>query len=164
MSSKTRHSVAPFSLVLAALIVLPSTAAASPEFTEELRVEFALDCMPSCLICHADNQGGRGTLATDFGNTMFLVGGLRPRAVETIGPALDALDAAGTDSDADGVTDTNELAQATNPNGDELPLCLDGPQYGCGARVHPRGPYDGWIIMFLAMMLAVLQRFRSSQL
>ena len=117
----------------AACLLLPTQALASPGYPTEIFDAIDMDCPPPCAVCHQDQTGGAGTATKVFADAMVNEG-LEGENDSSVKPALEALDAAGTDSDGDGVGDVSELKQGRNPNipGDS-PIC--GPQYGCGARI-----------------------------
>jgi hypothetical protein len=124
-----------FGAVLLSLGVLAfsGSAMASASYPTELADALDMDCAAPCTVCHQDTTGGAGTATKAFADAL-IDNGLEGEDKSSVKPALDALDAAGTDSDGDGVSDVGELRQGRNPNipGDAS-IC--GPQYGCGARI-----------------------------
>jgi MYXO-CTERM domain-containing protein len=103
--------------------------------------------IPSCTACHTSNAGGGGTVTPAFGLAMLDQGLSGGGDVAALTAALDALEAAGTDSDTGGVGDVAELRAGTNPNdgaddgntgggggGDQLQY-----GFGCGATTTPGG-------------------------
>jgi hypothetical protein len=151
-------------LIVLGLVSAPSLALASPEFPEELRAEFNHDCMPTCLLCHDTLQGGSANVQGGFVTAMAGAPApqLQQRRPETVIPALEKLRENTVDSDGDTVNDYDEVAQGTNPNGDEIDFCLAGPQYGCFAsRVEPRGTLDGWGAALALLLLGFFGLLRS---
>lgn len=117
------------------LSILISLAVASPAYPSTLESDLSTPCLPSCTVCHQTNAGGPGTATTAFATAMQaqgLVGGTNTDSLQT---ALDALTAAGTDSDGDGTPDVEQLAAGLDPNtgtdfcASDLPM---PPHYGCG--------------------------------
>jgi MYXO-CTERM domain-containing protein len=77
--------------------------------------------------------------------------------------ALDKLGTDQVDSDADGVTDLDELRAGTDPNVDGGESLMGAPPaYGCGARMAPGEGFEGWAALATALGLAVGLRRRSS--
>ena len=106
-------------LFLATMALGPCTwsfdAAATPNFPGAIKSHLGLDSKPACTLCHTTLAGGDGTVSRAFGVAMR-GDGLVPNDTSSLNDALDALEAAGTDSDADGVGDIDELKAGTNPN------------------------------------------------
>jgi hypothetical protein len=150
-------------------------AAASEEYPEIVQQELDMKCVPSCTICHEHSGGGIGSLnrgtsedgdtfAESITNVLFgQPGELHDKTPENVAPALRALEALGLDcsdvdpracgdSDEDGINDVAELREGRDPNTPGAGnLCAD---YGCGARVEPRGRLDAW--GFVAAALSAL--------
>ncbi len=143
-------------------LLLPAQALASPAYPTEIFDAIDMDCPPPCAVCHQDQTGGAGTATKVFADAMVNEG-LEGEDDGSVKPALEALDAAGTDSDGDGVGDVSELKQGRDPNipGDS-PLC--GPQYGCGARIAKPAaaldPQAALLALFVAGLLALGSRRR----
>jgi hypothetical protein len=70
---------------------------------------------PSCTVCHASNAGGSGTVTKPTGIALKAEG-LVSSDIDALNAALDALEAAGTDSDGGGEGDVAELRAGTDPN------------------------------------------------
>ena len=114
-----------------------ATGQAHSTFPTLIQNDLNMPCTPACTICHRDNLGGFGTVSQPFGKAMQADGLLFIEA--TLSPALNKLEAAGTDSDGDGVGDIEELRAGQDPNGD-LDLCSQAAlaaRYGCGAHIAP---------------------------
>lgn len=75
--------------------------------------------------------------------------------------ALSLLEAAGTDSDADGVGDVDELRVGDDPNAPDRSLCALAPRYGCGAQVAPRSASGPATWGALALLLGLGVAWRS---
>jgi MYXO-CTERM domain-containing protein len=119
-----------------------------------------MPCPPTCTVCHRDANGGFFTVVKPFGQAMIDVGGLSARSPEEIPGALQALDAAKTDSDGDGASDVDELRAGEDPNRPGA-QSLCGPVYGCGARVAPADPPWHASLLFLAAALVLALRSRA---
>jgi hypothetical protein len=144
---------------LVALLALP--AAASSEYPIAVQMHLSLMRPPpqSCALCHTNGITGAGTVNTPFGRAARMQGLVGGGNTASLIAALDALDAAGTDSDSDGVSDINELRAGTNPNvANAMPdggtggggggtgggaggggdiVEIPPPRFGCGASVMP---------------------------
>ena len=143
------------------LLALPSIAFASPSYPPTLQDELALACEPSCLVCHTRSEGGFGTANTPLGFT------LRKARLECcdedqLVAITRMLEASGTDSDSDGVSDIEELRAATDPNSSEgalecaAPKKSDGCQLGRGGSTF--GP--GLLVLLAAMLFRRAKRAR----
>jgi len=129
------------SAVLFSVLLVARTVSASPDYPEALEKAADAPCPPPCTVCHRDTNGGAGTVVKPFGEAMINAG-LDANDVGLLQTAVDTLRQDKTDSDGDGTSDIDELAQGQDPNAaGNGALC--GPTYGCGARVEARGPVDG---------------------
>ncbi|HWA71409.1 MAG TPA: hypothetical protein VG937_03725 [Polyangiaceae bacterium] len=110
---------------VACVFLLAKVAAARPEYPGLLQTNFAMKCAPSCGLCHLDPNGGGPR--NPWGNAR--------------GP-LSTIPAAATaftmlmppDFDGDGVSDVDELKQATNP-GMPGAASVCPPEYGISCKV-----------------------------
>ncbi len=139
----------------AACLLFPAKAVASPGYPTEIFDAIDMDCPPPCAVCHQDQTGGAGTATKVFADAMVNEG-LEGENDGSVKPALEALDAAGTDSDGDGVGDLSELKQGRNPNiSGDSPIC--GPQYGCGARIaKPPAAVDSQAALLAVLVAGLL--------
>jgi hypothetical protein len=172
--------------------LLSDSARARPEFPQILADTVHMPCVPQCVVCHNDNDGGYGTLrklhhsgAPDTpGFAMNLVaispmlgnGGdyLNGGDVNSLAPVL--RDAANftpaPDVDGDGKPDLVELASGDDPNdptpGAKVACNSEGPTYGCGgeARVARQGPIDNVAAAVSAVValagISVIRRRRDA--
>lgn len=143
--------------LLVVAVALPAFATA--EFPGAIQTHLSLAAPPaqSCALCHTNGITGAGTVNTPIGRALRMQGMLANDTASLVA-ALDALDAAGTDSDLDGVGDVAELRAGTNPNvaqapadggmgggagggtgggGGGEPEVLPPPKFGCGGAVAP---------------------------
>lgn len=122
---------------MCALLTCSLDAAASPSYPEAVAEALNLSCAPRCTLCHAEPQGGIGTLRDDsFGSALADIGDLLDREPSKVAGAIAAVERAGVDSDGDGVSDVAELRANRDPTvPGEGVLC--GPRYGCGAHIAP---------------------------
>ncbi len=121
-------------LAFAAVALTVPRALASASYPGEIQSALNMDCAPPCTVCHRDQNGGAGTATKPFAQAMIKDGDLVGQDPSLVKPALDKLEAAGSDSDGDGVTDVGELRAGTDPNV-KGPSPLFCPTYGCGAHV-----------------------------
>jgi hypothetical protein len=148
------HSRLPLLVVAFAL-----PAFATAEFPGAIQTHLSLGAPPaqSCSLCHTNGITGAGTVNTPIGRALRMQGMVASDTASLI-VALDALEAAGTDSDMDGVGDVAELRAGTNPNVAEAPAdggmgggagggaggggggepeVIPPPKFGCGGAVAP---------------------------
>jgi hypothetical protein len=133
-------------------------AAASENYPSVLDAQGMTMCpnaLTRCLICHDSAAGGEQTANRPFAVTMKDYGleGKSPRKLITALARLREEDV-DQDSDADGMTDLEELAACMNPSGEEL---SDGPGFGCGARLAvPAGHAPAWPAVVSALVVGGL--------
>jgi hypothetical protein len=134
-------------LLTASFVLTAAVAFASPTYPADVQTHLSLAAPPpqSCSLCHVNGVGAVGTVNTPFGKAMRAQGLVleNPTSLNT---ALDALAAAKTDSDADGMSDIDELKAGRDPNvaenadggmgggGGTTPGALT---YGCGSNEVP---------------------------
>jgi MYXO-CTERM domain-containing protein len=151
---------------------------------------FALDCAPSCLLCHTRPEGGEEYIKPASGDypdargygvfVQNLMASYRDitQGLPTEAQLATALAAMRTspcsptsmgapcDSDGDTKNDVDELATGQDPDdgSQDAPLCI-GPRYGCGARVAPAPPAraahaSAWLAA-LGVALILARRLRA---
>lgn len=137
------------------------SARASDSYPQKVQTAAGSPCPPPCTVCHLTTNGGTGTALKPFAESMIDFGGLEGEDADLVAPAVQSLRDEQIDSDGDGVSDIDELAAGRDPNvTGEGELC--GPTYGCGARVEPEGPIDGYAIAAaLAAVALLVGRWRS---
>ncbi|MBM4280574.1 MAG: hypothetical protein FJ137_07370 [Deltaproteobacteria bacterium] len=119
------------------LLLLAPAALASSNYPGDLQSHLDAPAAPACTLCH-QSPGGGDTVVTPFGLAMKDEGltGFGQTALLT--GALDALEAAATDSDGDGTGDVDELRAGRDPNVD------DGDGGGGGGGDVPPPPAYGF--------------------
>jgi hypothetical protein len=136
---------------------------ALPEYPEALQKAADSPCLPHCNVCHRDDNAGSGTVDRPFGKSIESVGRLGGGGTGQVKAAVKRLQEAGTDSDGDGVSDTDELAQGDDPNyAGDGDLC--GPQVGCSASrrtVLGSEAWAGLLGLLTTLTVARFQRRRS---
>ena len=148
--------VAAFGVALA----ISGKALAEPNFPGEIKNHLNLNYTPPCTFCHATAQGA-GPVTTKFGQSM-LAAGLTIN-VATVGPALDTLNAKGTDSDGDGTPDIQQIEQGFDPSTGVPPSDAPPERYGCGARtaLSPVRFGDSSLVALCMAGLVVMARRRA---
>jgi len=151
-----------------ALLLTTGQARATSNFPAAIQTDLALASPPACSLCHTTgNAGGRGTVNTPFGISMR-ADGLVAYDTTSLKTALDAMAAAGTDSDGDCTPDITDLKNGQDPNVPHTgkvcgtPVTQgDVPLYGCGAHV-ARGSADSSLptLSTLTAFLALFARRR----
>jgi MYXO-CTERM domain-containing protein len=122
---------------------------------------------PYCTLCHRTDAGGAGTVSTPFGRALMSEGALGNN-VPSLDSALDALEAAGSDSDRDGVTDIEELRAGLDPNqgdvaggADPDPLA-DVPLPRTGCSFGATNSETSWLVGVALGFALLLRRRRSA--
>jgi|GEM_PF-835787 len=142
------------SLVLSAIFAtgIAFDAQALPELPGYVRDHLEMSCTPQCMLCHTTNTNpGKGNVRGEnsFPNSLAQQG-IFWSSQDAMNTALDGMEAAKTDTDADSMEDIAELEDDTTltaPPGDPVHLarnpnvfgigeiCASEVLYGCGARV-----------------------------
>ncbi|HZA14137.1 MAG TPA: hypothetical protein VE618_06560, partial [Myxococcaceae bacterium] len=100
-------------LFVLASVVFALDASATPNFPPAIRVAESLPSDPPCGLCHRGVEMA-GTVTTPFGVSMRQRG-LVMYDVVSLRNALEAMRAAGVDSDGDGTPDLEELRAGGDP-------------------------------------------------
>jgi len=137
-------------------------AGARPEYPGAIQEAASIPCTPTCLLCHTEIPGNKHNLNGIFSTTLLL-NGLVPAHPETMPTAIANMRTKGTDTDADGKIDVDELAAGTDPNTADPTKEICGPNYGCGAHLAPappprRTPVMWWLVGLLAAAALVSAR------
>lgn len=141
--------LAVLSVSAAALLATPALATATYPLAVQTHLGLAAPPLASCALCHANGVATQGTVTTPFGASAKSLG-LVANNEASLRSALDALARAGTDSDADGTADIDELRAGSNPNVSATAPSTPALVYGCGAQALP-GPLEalsltGWLL------------------
>jgi MYXO-CTERM domain-containing protein len=98
------------------VLTLGSRAFASDSYPEVVRDQLMLATPPLCTICHETLVGGLMTINKPFGRTLQQKYRLRFQDVQGLRAGIMRMQETGDDSDGDGISDTAELQQGTDPN------------------------------------------------
>ncbi len=145
------------SLALAAGLLLPLSANATPNFPAALQSELLLSQEPSCAVCH-QGEPTSGTATTPLGSDLR-AHGLMAYDEDSLLSAVQALRTEKTDGDGDGVSDVDELVAGTDPNlGAEASPLLPEPTYGCNASSEGLG-----LLALVGALLALVPSRRRAR-
>jgi hypothetical protein len=153
-------------LALASAVALVARASHASQDYPSVIADKLMVPAPDCTLCHRDNNGGTGTVVTQFGLSMMAFGamGKNPASLEQ---ALDADSASGCDSDGDGLPDIPELMAGTDPSDGPGGTCgAPGPKHGCGATIGRRETgrqFGASLTLFAAALLAYGARRRQGK-
>ncbi len=114
----------------AAITTAETSAEASPEYPSIIAEAVGASSPPPCTVCHDSPSGGFGT-ATKLLAKYLESRGLSASDEGSLRTALAAAKGEKSDSDKDGVSDTDELKAGSDPNA----AGSSGPppaEYGCG--------------------------------
>lgn len=159
-----RRASLSLSLVLAAFLA-SGAAAASEAYPAAMKADLGLAKAPGCDLCHQAAVDPVGPVSTPFGESM-VAKGLVASDPASLTKALDALRAAGVDSDGDGAKDLDELSWGGDPNHADVPEggSPEPVTYGCTVgRVPVDGGAAGLALGGLALGLAALRRRTASR-
>ena len=144
------------------LLVLLSPAFALSNFPGEISNDLGMPCTPTCALCHA-SAGGGGLASQPFGMAMKQRG--LTTNTSSISGALDGMATDLVDSDSDGVTDLDQLANGENPNPDGVDFCAAGGggapplAYGCSSQ--GPSPRQGLVALGIGLVGLAFRRRRS---
>jgi hypothetical protein len=165
MFRRTRFVIVTALVSVACAALWSRSAFASPDFPASIQHDLGLASIPPCTLCHANLNGGTGTVVTPFGLTMQDYGA-RGGDAASLTSALGRDDEDGVDSDGDGVDDWAELAAGEDPNdGPGRVVPFPRPEHGCSlaGRRHPDD--SAWldaVVVVLAMAWARRSREREA--
>jgi cytochrome c551/c552 len=145
---------AALTLALATFLV-SGVVAASEGYPEAMKTDLGLAKAPGCDLCHQAAAAPVGPASTLFGKSM-VAKGLVASDPASLTKALDAMRAAGVDSDGDGAEDLDELSWGGDPNVASVPEggAQEPVTYGCTAgRVPVEGGGVGLALGALALLL-----------
>ena len=148
--------VLPYAVAL--LVAAPRVARAVQTYPSEIQAHLGLSYTPPCTVCHANNNGGLGTVVSPFGEAMMAHG--LSTDFNTLDRALDALATSNVDSNGDGVTDIRQLKEGKDPNTGAALSNVEREQFGCGLRVAGRTGQRPALILTGLAFLAVCRRAR----
>ena len=152
------------SFMLLVLTLAPRAFASEP-YPEIIRDQLMLTAPPVCTICHATIVGGLMTVNKPFGRTLQQKYGVRFQDVQGLRTAIMRMQETGDDSDGDGISDTAELQQGTDPNVPQGggPIAEE-VRYGCycSAAGGPSAPASAGAAWLGGLLLSVGRRRRAT--
>jgi len=159
MSLKSLSARLPLVLGLA---LLAAPARAVPQFPGEISSQLQLGYDPPCSVCHFENKTSSVTVTTPFGYA------LRDRGLtgrESLPGALTRLANDHADSDGDGVPDTVELKNGTDPNSKANASLVDvaDPNFGCSTAWPTRGAVAPLALLLAAAGAAIMLTRRKGR-
>jgi len=112
-----------------ATVFVGKVARASADYPAAIQMKAILTYTPKCTLCHANEDGSDGKVATDFARTLWALG-MRGSDLGSLERALDKDRARQWDTDGDGVSDVDELIGGSDPSGSALSQ-FPPPEHGC---------------------------------
>lgn len=147
------------------LVLTSSAAAASANYPGVIQEHLGMVSQPKCTLCHASNEGGFGTVTTEFGQELTSRG-LTAGNANQLRNLLNELQEEGTDVNGDGTPDIEELSECKNPNstGDDNICLSEFPEasFGCAAHGSSGAPSPwGWVALGAGVFWARRRAVRS---
>jgi hypothetical protein len=147
--------------------LLAPTVQASQAYPAELLEYYGVGRLPApglgCTLCHGSDAGGNRTVVTPYGRALMTSFNAAGNNVPSLLAALNDAEAAGWDSDRDGVSDAAELRAGADPNsydGDGQPPALNDvplPQTGCSLASSAVAS-GAWSAVIAALAAAIAAR------
>lgn len=161
LSSGLLRSVAAAALLVSSLAGARD-ACATESFPRAISEHLGAPYYPECAICHVGGKTGGGTVTTPFGRSAR-ARGLVAEDEGILTAVLDQMRSEKVDSDADGVTDIDEIIAGLDPN---LPPddTIGLQKYGCVGTVAGAGsaPVPAGAALLVVVALAVARRRRRT--
>jgi hypothetical protein len=126
--------IASLVLLTSLATLFASRAEASESYPKTLERALDTPCPPDCTTCHTRRSGGNLTANTPVGISMRRAG-LECCDTGLLLDVVGRLETDGTDSDMDGVSDTEEMRAGTDPNATEGALKCAPPEEDEGCAV-----------------------------
>ncbi len=144
----------------ASLAFAAASAWASPSYPDAIKSDLNLNSTPPCTICHADNNGGTGTVVKPFGRALMNLG-LTAENPSLLAAVLTEAATQNLDSGGDGVPDIQELKDGKDPNtagaGGAAPT-VEQPEYGCATATGRVAPTASPSAALAALVIGWLRR------
>lgn len=160
LSSGLLRSLAAAALLVSSLVGARE-ASATENFPRAIGKHLGAPYYPECAICHVGGKTGGGTVTTPFGRSAR-ARGLVAEDEGILTAVLDQMRSEKVDSDADGVTDIDEIIAGSDPN---LPPddTIGLQKYGCVGTVAGAGsPIPAGAALLVVAALAVARRRRRA--
>lgn len=154
-----------FAIGVVAGVTVAARAGATPNYPDVVAAALGLSVAPPCALCHDGGRTGLGTVTTPFGKSLRAHGAVA-RDDGSVESALHAMEADGTSSLHDGVSDVSKLKKGLDPNGgDSSAISADPPAYGCGGRISRQRVEGlegvggaGWLVPIAFVVALALRR------
>jgi hypothetical protein len=144
---------------LALLLLGTANVNASESYPRTLEAALEMSCAPACTTCHTRPSGGQLTANSPVGISARRAG-LECCDTALLLDVFEALEASGTDSDADGTPDVAEFRAGTDPNAPEGELeCVPPPEDPrCTVSRVPSRTSGAWALGILGFLVLVWLR------